>query len=119
MPRLQHLFLYPVRFDEAFATKHNVEVFVGINEYALGLLGHILAEVAGTDYETLVKKRITEPFEMNDTAITLSVDLRSRLAVGHNSELKPPADPERFRQSGAGHRKRRPQVADITRAFFR
>ena len=34
-----------------------------------GLLGHILARRAGTDYETLVRARITEPLSMPDTVL--------------------------------------------------
>ena len=36
-----------------------------------GLLGHILACRAGTDYESLVRSRITRPLGMPDTGITL------------------------------------------------
>jgi len=36
-----------------------------------GLLGHVLARRAGTDYETLVRSRICDPLGMKDTRITL------------------------------------------------
>jgi len=54
-----------------------------------GLLGHVLARRAGMDYETLVRSRIAGPLDMTSTAITLSPEMRARLAVGHNAELKP------------------------------
>jgi CubicO group peptidase (beta-lactamase class C family) len=54
----------------------------------MGLLGHILANRAGTDYETLVAERITKPLGMNDTAITLTTNLRKRLAAGHGEALE-------------------------------
>jgi CubicO group peptidase (beta-lactamase class C family) len=41
-----------------------------------GLLGHILAHRSGTDYDTLVRVRITEPLGMTDTGITLSSSMR-------------------------------------------
>ncbi|MBS0299888.1 MAG: beta-lactamase family protein [Proteobacteria bacterium] len=52
-----------------------------------GLLGHVLAWRAGTDYETLVRERILMPFGMKDTGITLSFEINARLATGHNSVL--------------------------------
>ncbi|HEU4887520.1 MAG TPA: serine hydrolase, partial [Thermoanaerobaculia bacterium] len=56
---------------------------------AAGLLGHILALRAGTDYETLVRTRITAPLAMKSTAIKLSPDLQKRLAKGHNPQRDP------------------------------
>ncbi|MGE0377679.1 MAG: serine hydrolase domain-containing protein [Planctomycetaceae bacterium] len=54
------------------------------SNFGSGLLGHILAKAADTDYETLVKQRICEPLALMDTTITLSADQRQRLAVGHS-----------------------------------
>jgi serine-type D-Ala-D-Ala carboxypeptidase/endopeptidase len=56
-----------------------------------GLLGHVLARRAGTDYETLVRSRICEPLGMKSTAITLSSDMKTRFAVGHDQALAPVA----------------------------
>jgi D-alanyl-D-alanine-carboxypeptidase/D-alanyl-D-alanine-endopeptidase len=53
-----------------------------------GLLGHVLSLAAGKDYETLIRKRICEPFGMYNTAITLSADMKSRLAIGHNNKFE-------------------------------
>lgn len=50
----------------------------------VGLLGHVLALRAGTDYETLVTTRILKPLGMNDTRIVLSPAMRARLATGHD-----------------------------------
>ena len=50
----------------------------------MGLLGHILSLKSGKDYETLLKDRICDALGMDDTVITLSIDLQDRLAVGHN-----------------------------------
>jgi D-alanyl-D-alanine-carboxypeptidase/D-alanyl-D-alanine-endopeptidase len=52
-----------------------------------GLLGHVLALKAGLDYESLVETRICKPLGMNDTRITLTPDMKARLAVGHNASL--------------------------------
>jgi CubicO group peptidase (beta-lactamase class C family) len=53
------------------------------------LLGHALSKCAGTDYETLVEKRITEPLHMNNTHIALTPDMKARLAMGHAYGLEP------------------------------
>jgi D-alanyl-D-alanine-carboxypeptidase/D-alanyl-D-alanine-endopeptidase len=52
------------------------------SNYGAGLLGIALAHAAATDYETLVRERITTPLRLADTVITLSEDQRSRLAAG-------------------------------------
>ena len=49
-----------------------------------GLLGHVLALRAGTDYESLVVERICRPLKMDSTRITLTPDLKARFATGHN-----------------------------------
>ena len=53
-----------------------------------GLLGHVLARRAGMDYEALVRTRILDPLKMSSTRITLSPELKQRMAVGHNAALE-------------------------------
>lgn len=53
-----------------------------------GLLGHVLSLRAGTDYESMVRSRILKPLEMSSTAVTLTPEMKSRLAPGHNNALK-------------------------------
>jgi serine-type D-Ala-D-Ala carboxypeptidase/endopeptidase len=67
-----------------------------------GLLGHILAHRAATDYETLVRVRITEPLGMPDTGITLSSSMKRRMATGHNALLAPVANWDFATLAGAG-----------------
>jgi serine-type D-Ala-D-Ala carboxypeptidase/endopeptidase len=67
-----------------------------------GLLGHALARRAGTDYETLVRTRILEPLGMKSTAITLSKEMKDRLAPGHDAELQPAANWDLPTLAGAG-----------------
>lgn len=67
-----------------------------------GLLGHVLARRAGTDYETLVRSRITGPLGMLRTEIALSPDLRARLAVAHNRFLEPVPNWDSPTLAGAG-----------------
>jgi len=56
------------------------------------LLGHLLAYRAGTDYESLVRNRITQPLGMPDTGIALSSSMKHRIATGHNAMLAPVAN---------------------------
>src|SRR5215510_13382960 len=55
----------------------------------VGLLGHLLANRAGMDYESLIRSRITQPLAMPDTGITLSSSMKQRMATGHNAFLAP------------------------------
>jgi len=57
-----------------------------------GLLGHLLACRAGTDYESLIRSRIARPLSMPDTGITLSSSMNQRMAAGHNAMLAPVAN---------------------------
>jgi CubicO group peptidase (beta-lactamase class C family) len=50
----------------------------------MGLLGHALTLKAGKPYEALVTERVLQPLGMNDTRITLTADMRARLAAGHD-----------------------------------
>src|SRR5262245_40046661 len=48
------------------------------------LLGQALALKAGTNYESLVVDRICRPLKMDSTRITLTPELKSRVATGHD-----------------------------------
>jgi D-alanyl-D-alanine-carboxypeptidase/D-alanyl-D-alanine-endopeptidase len=67
-----------------------------------GLLGHLLAYRAGTDYESLIGSRITGPLSMPDTGITLSSSMERRMATGHSAMLAPVADWDLPTLAGAG-----------------
>jgi D-alanyl-D-alanine-carboxypeptidase/D-alanyl-D-alanine-endopeptidase len=54
-----------------------------------GLLGHALALRAGSDYETLIRSRVTAPLGMSSTVISLPGSMNDRLARGHNAQLEP------------------------------
>ncbi len=66
-----------------------------------GLLGHLLARRAGTDYESLIATRITQPLNMPDTGITLA-SLEQRMSTGHNAMLAPAAKLGLTTLAGAG-----------------
>ncbi len=76
----------------AFIASHGVAapakpVFLYSN-VGVGLLGQLLADRAGTNYEALLQKEITGPLGMRDTVITLSPALRARFAPGHDASHK-------------------------------
>jgi serine-type D-Ala-D-Ala carboxypeptidase/endopeptidase len=52
-----------------------------------GLLAHVLALRAGSSYESLVESRICTPLGMNSTRITLTPEMKARLAAGHDATL--------------------------------
>jgi CubicO group peptidase (beta-lactamase class C family) len=52
----------------------------------VGLLGFALARRAGASYEEMVLRRVIGPLGMSDTRVTLTPDLRARLARGHSGE---------------------------------
>jgi D-alanyl-D-alanine-carboxypeptidase/D-alanyl-D-alanine-endopeptidase len=67
-----------------------------------GLLGHVLALAAGKDCETLIRARICGPLGMNNTAITLSEHMKSRLATGHDNRFEATANWDLPTLAGAG-----------------
>ena len=56
---------------------------------AVSLLGRLLAQRAGKDYETLLKERVLEPLGMHSSAITPSPAMNAYLAPGHDRYLQP------------------------------
>ena len=72
------------------------------SNFGAGLLGHVLALRAGMSYEALVETRITRPLGMTSTRITLSDDMRARLASGYDAALQPAANWDLPTLAGAG-----------------
>jgi D-alanyl-D-alanine-carboxypeptidase/D-alanyl-D-alanine-endopeptidase len=56
---------------------------------AVALLGQALARRAGMDFETLIRTRIIDPLRLPSTRITLTPEMKARLAVGHDADLEP------------------------------
>jgi D-alanyl-D-alanine-carboxypeptidase/D-alanyl-D-alanine-endopeptidase len=84
---------YTIEQMYAFLSSHTLTREIGAqyeySNFGVGLLGNALARRAGKDYETLVRERVTGPLKMNDTAITLSDAMKTRLAQGHSGNLQP------------------------------
>jgi len=49
----------------------------------MGLLGNLLAYHGESDYETLLRKRVTTPLKMSSTSVALDQDQQPRLAAPH------------------------------------
>jgi CubicO group peptidase (beta-lactamase class C family) len=62
------------------------------SNFGAGLLGQLLAVRAGTDYETLLRDRITEPLGMKHTAMQLTPEMKADLISGFGSSgIKAPS----------------------------
>ena len=76
-----------------FLAKYELPRDIGSkNEYsnfAVGLLGYLLGRAAHSDYETLLRERITGPLGMRDTAVTLSPEQQARFVPGHDEYMRP------------------------------
>ncbi len=68
----------------------------------VGLLGYILSLKAGADYETLLRDRICKPLNMCSTVITLTPELKKRLATGYDQNGKATENWDFSALAGAG-----------------
>lgn len=79
---------YTVEMMYEFLAGHELRRDIGSQyEYSnlgTGLLGHVLARVAGMSYEELVRQRILEPLGMTMSGITLDSEMKEWMAKGHN-----------------------------------
>ena len=50
----------------------------------VSLIGHGLSLRAGKPYETLLKERVLAPFDMKQTAVTLTPEMKRNLTLGHD-----------------------------------
>jgi CubicO group peptidase (beta-lactamase class C family) len=89
-------------FLASYSLKRSPGVEYEYSNVGGGLLGHILALKAGTNYEALVIKEICQPLGMTNTLITLTAELQARLAQGHNEAGHPTANWDMPALAGAG-----------------
>jgi CubicO group peptidase (beta-lactamase class C family) len=87
---------YSVEQMYAFLSSYQLTRDIGekyeYSNLAVGLLGHALSRRAGMDYEAMVRSRICEPLGMNNTRVTLTPEMKARLATGHSATLNPVAN---------------------------
>lgn len=60
----------------------------GYSNIGVALLGNILCKVSGSTYDELLKKYVTSPLKMNETAVMLDSEQNSRFMNGHASTGK-------------------------------
>ncbi len=79
----------PLMYQELRQTKLEFAPGRGYSysNFGFGLLGHVLALKAGTEYETVIVERICNPLNMPDTRMTLSDEQRARVATPHDGNL--------------------------------
>lgn len=126
LPRLPDN-LAPANPQNPYADYDSVRLFAFLNGYTLprspgaryeysnlgaGLLGYALARRVGTSYEDLVLRRVALPLGLASTRITLTEDMRARLARGHAGEREA-ANWDLDALAGAGAL--RSTAADMTR----
>ncbi len=76
------------QFISSYQLARDIGAAFEYSNLGVGLLGHALARRAAMDYETLVRSRVLAPLGMSSTAIALSPELKSRLAPGHDAQLR-------------------------------
>jgi D-alanyl-D-alanine-carboxypeptidase/D-alanyl-D-alanine-endopeptidase len=71
----------------------------------MSLLGHVLALRAGTNFESLVVNRICRPLHMEGTCIVPTPEMKSHLAMGHDSlgKISPPWKLDVYVPAGSVH----------------
>jgi len=90
------------QFISTYELPRDIDSHFEYSNLGFGLLGHALARRAGVSYEALVASRIAKPLGMNSTAITLTPEMKSRLAVGHNEKLERVSNWDLPTMAGAG-----------------
>jgi serine-type D-Ala-D-Ala carboxypeptidase/endopeptidase len=70
-------------FLNGYALTRDIGSAYEYSNYAVGLLGHILAVKKGTTYEQLLVNVIAKPLNLANTRISLTSGMKANLAVGH------------------------------------
>jgi serine-type D-Ala-D-Ala carboxypeptidase/endopeptidase len=59
------------------------------SNYGMGLLAHVLEVVTGDDYESMVREKLLLPLGMQHTKITLTPEMKAKLAQGYTEKGLP------------------------------
>lgn len=70
---------------DSYEISRDIGVKFEYSNFAMGLLGTIIADKNNTDYEELMLRTIAEPLEMENTRITLTPEMEMNFAMGHNN----------------------------------
>jgi serine-type D-Ala-D-Ala carboxypeptidase/endopeptidase len=55
------------------------------SNFAVSVLGYLLSQKAGRDYQTILRERIADPLQMTDCTVSLTSDQSKRLATPHKA----------------------------------
>lgn len=58
------------------------------SNWGVAVLGNLVADIANTSYEDLLKKRVLNPLQLVDTKLILSEEQKGRFAQGHSRKGK-------------------------------
>ncbi|MFZ6657096.1 serine hydrolase domain-containing protein [Undibacterium sp. TJN19] len=75
-------------FLSGYQLKYDVGSRYVYSSFGNGLLGLALSQRAGTDYDTLIKNRVSTPLGMTVTGVNLDAGLQKRLATGYSSKAQ-------------------------------
>jgi CubicO group peptidase (beta-lactamase class C family) len=90
-------------FLNGYELKRDIGAEYEYSNLGAGLLGHALTLRAhATDYEELVRGRVLVPLGMSSTAVTLTPEMKSRLASGYGALLQPASNWDLPTFAGAG-----------------
>ncbi len=70
-------------FLDGYALPRDPGASYEYSNLGVGLLGFALARGAGTSYEGMILRHVIDPLHLADTRVTLTPDLRARLAHGY------------------------------------
>ena len=76
-------------FLSSYALKRDPGTEFEYSNVGMALLGHAVALRAGTNFESLVVERICRPLHMDSTCLTLTAEMKKRLAMGHEKSGQP------------------------------
>lgn len=76
-------------FLSGYQLTHDIGSETAYSNVGVGLLGHALARHTNTDYESLVRSRVTDPLGMLSTAVVASPAMLARRATGHQQDGSP------------------------------
>lgn len=89
-------------FLSAYQPTREISTKYEYSNFGTGLLGHVLSLSAEMSYEDLVKTRILKPLGMNETTITLSPVLKSKMAQGYDENGEATSNWDFLTFQGAG-----------------
>ena len=75
-------------FLESYELPRDIGSQYEYSNYAMGLLGHILASKNNLSYEELLTNVITKPLGLHETGITLTPVMKADLAMGHSDGVE-------------------------------